>query len=234
MDRVAHIRTEEKKYHDLCFEKYKLFEPGSWLHKPVKSVMGVFEKFNDRQNMNVLDLGCGIGRNSIPMAETLKNRNGRIVCVDLLESAIEKLNEYSKEYGVQQCIETVLSDIEFFNIEENEYDVIIAVSVLEHVSTEEALARKLHEMTVGTKHNGINCIIINSNIREVVIESNVELDPMFEVNSSTDRLLEILDQQYKGWEVHSRLVKPMAFEIDRNDLPVKLSADCITFAVRKI
>ena len=83
--------------------------------------------------MNVLDLGCGIGRNSIPMAETLKNRNGRIVCVDLLESAIEKLNDYSKEYGVQQYIETVLSDIEHFDIIENEYDVIIAVSVLEHV-----------------------------------------------------------------------------------------------------
>ncbi|WP_068648190.1 class I SAM-dependent methyltransferase [Paenibacillus antarcticus] len=173
MNRIAHIRTEEKKYHDHCFEHYTLFEPGSWLHKPVKSVIDLLEHFNDRRDLKVLDLGCGIGRNSIPMAEILKNRNGRIVCVDLLESAIEKLNNYSKEYGVEQGIETVLSEIEHFDIKEAEYDVIIALSALEHVSSEEALIRKLHEMTVGTTCNGINCIIINSNIREVVKESNI-------------------------------------------------------------
>jgi len=234
MDKVAHIRTEEKKYHDQCFEQYTLFEPGSWLHKPVKTVMDILEHFSDRRDLKVLDLGCGIGRNSIPMAETLKNRNGRIVCVDLLESAIEKLNNYSKEYGVEQGIETVLSDIEHFDIKEAEYDIIIAVSALEHVSSEEVLVRKLHEMTIGTTCNGINCIIINSNIREVVKESNLALDPMFEVNLSTDRLLEILDQQYEGWEILDRKVKPLVFEIDRNSIQVNLSADCITFEAKKL
>ncbi|MEC0092293.1 class I SAM-dependent methyltransferase [Paenibacillus macquariensis] len=234
MDRVAHIRTEEKKYHDHCFEHYTLFEPGSWLHKPVKTVMDLLEHFNDRRDLKVLDLGCGIGRNSIPMAEAFKNRNGRIICVDLLESAIEKLNNYSKEYGVQQCIETILSDIESFDIKEAEYDAIIAVSALEHVSSEEALTRKLHEMTLGTRLNGINCIIINTNVREVVIDSNLALDPMFEVNLSTDRLLAILDQQYEGWEIMIRIVKPLIFEIDRNSIPVNLSADCITFEARRI
>lgn len=120
MDRIALIRTEEKKYHDLCYENHKLFEPGSWLHKPVKTVMDLMEEFSGQQNINVLDLGCGIGRNSIPIAETLKNRNGIVVCVDLLVSAIEKLQENSERFEVQQYIETVQSDIEYFHIAEDD------------------------------------------------------------------------------------------------------------------
>ncbi|MEM5621355.1 class I SAM-dependent methyltransferase, partial [Bacillus thuringiensis] len=34
MNRINYIRQEEKKYHNLCYEQYKLFEAGSWLHKP--------------------------------------------------------------------------------------------------------------------------------------------------------------------------------------------------------
>lgn len=234
MDRIALIRTEEKKYHDLCYENYRLFEPGSWLHKPVKTVMDLMVEFSGQQNLNVLDLGCGIGRNSIPIAETLKNRNGKVVCVDLLESAIEKLQEYSTKFEVQQYIETVLSDIEYFNIEEDEYDVIIAVSALEHVSSEEALERKLHEMAVGTKPNGVNCIIINSNIREIERDSNVDLEPMFEVNLVTDNMLELLDRQYRGWAIQTRLVKQLEYDIHRDEQLVSLLTDCITFVVKKV
>ena len=28
MNRIDYIRQEEKKYHDLCYEQYKLFETG--------------------------------------------------------------------------------------------------------------------------------------------------------------------------------------------------------------
>ncbi|MDQ0088501.1 2-polyprenyl-3-methyl-5-hydroxy-6-metoxy-1,4-benzoquinol methylase [Paenibacillus anaericanus] len=234
MDRIAIIRTEEKKYHDLCYENYKLFEPGSWLHKPVKTVMDLMEEFNGQQNLNVLDLGCGIGRNSIPIAETLKNRNGKVVCVDLLVSAIEKLQENSERFEVQQYIETVQSDIEYFHIAEDEYDVIIAVSALEHVSSEEALERKLHEMALGTKPNGMNCIIINSNIREIERDSNVDLEPMFEVNLATDNMLELLDRQYEGWAIQTRLVKQLEYDIYRDEQLVNLITDCITFVVKKI
>ncbi|MEK4511957.1 class I SAM-dependent methyltransferase [Paenibacillus sp. FSL K6-2524] len=234
MDRIALIRTEEKKYHDLCYENHKLFEPGSWLHKPVKTVMDLMEEFSGQQNINVLDLGCGIGRNSIPIAETLKNRNGIVVCVDLLVSAIEKLQENSEKFEVQQYIETVQSDIEYFHIEEDDYDVIIAVSALEHISSEEALERKLHEMAVGTKPNGMNCIIINSNIREIERDSNVDLEPMFEVNLATDNMLELLDRQYEGWAIQTRLVKQLEYDIYRDEQLVSLITDCITFVVKKI
>lgn len=234
MDRVSNIRSEEKKYHDFCYDNYTLFEPGSWLHRPVKTVIDLLEDYKDQEYLCVLDLGSGIGRNSIPIAESLKNRNGKVVCVDLLESAIDKLHSYSQKFGVEQFIVTRLSDIEQFTIEQEEYDIIIAVSALEHVSSERALKRKLKEMTFGTKANGSNCIIIGSNVKETNLENGQELDPMFEVNISTERMMELLDHQYAGWEVKKRFVKQLEYEIDRNRKPVKLTTDCITFVAKKL
>ncbi|WP_036646589.1 class I SAM-dependent methyltransferase, partial [Paenibacillus sp. oral taxon 786] len=178
--------------------------------------------------------GSGIGRNSIPIAESLKTRMGKVVCVDLLESAIDKLKSYSNKFGVEQYIVTRLSDIEQFRIEQDEYDMIISVSALEHVSSERALEIKLKEMTLGTKTNGSNCIIIGSNIKEVNLDNGQELDPMFEVNISTERMMELLDHQYSGWEIKKRFVKQLEYEIDRNGEPVKLTTDCITYVAKKI
>jgi 2-polyprenyl-3-methyl-5-hydroxy-6-metoxy-1,4-benzoquinol methylase len=234
MNRVEYIRAEEKKYHNSFYENYKLFEQGSWLHKPVKTVMDLMDGFKDIQYLRVLDLGCGIGRNSIPIAEKLRSRNGIVVCVDLLESAIEKLNYYSKEYEVQDCIESQISDIEHFNIAPMEYDFIVAVSALEHVSSERALVSKINEMALGTKIEGINCIIINSNVREITIETNKVLDPMFEVNITTQSILELLDQQYNGWEIQQRIIKQLDFDIERDGQLVRLTTDCITYVAKKI
>jgi 2-polyprenyl-3-methyl-5-hydroxy-6-metoxy-1,4-benzoquinol methylase len=208
LDRVAYIRSEEKKYHDFDYDNYNLFEPGSWLHRPVKIVIDLRDEYKDQEYLSVLDLGSGIGRNSVPIAESLKTRNGKVVCVDLLESAIDKLTSYSRKFGVEQYIVTRLSDIEHFRIEQDEYDIIISVP-LEHVSSESALEIKLKEMTLGTKTNGSNCIIIGSNIREVNLENGQELDPMFEVNISTERMMELLDHQYAGWEIKKRFVKQL-------------------------
>lgn len=234
MNRVDIIRTEEKKYHDFCYENYNLFEPGTWLHRPVRTVLDLLEQFEDNDYFSVLDLGSGIGRNSIPIAESMKNRNGKVVCVDLLYSAIENLRYYSEKVGVQDIIETRLSDIENFTINHTEYDLIIAVSALEHVSSEEVLVTTLNEMVLGTKINGVNCIIIGSNIREITLETNIELDPMFEVNLSTKRMLEILDAQYDGWEIQKRFVNELQYDIERDGQAVKLTTDCITFVAKNI
>ncbi|MEK5032285.1 class I SAM-dependent methyltransferase [Paenibacillus sp. FSL R7-0302] len=233
MDRLTRIRSEEKIYHDQCYDSSKLFEPGSWLHRPVTTVINLINQYKDQEYINVLDLGAGVGRNSIPIAESIKHRNGTVVCVDLLESAIAKLKSYSQQFGVEPYIVPILSDIEHFSIEPNDYDVIIAVSSLEHLSSAQVLEQKLSEMNAGTRAGGANCIIIASNIREVVLENEHELDPMFELNLSTESMTELLNRQFGGWETEQLTVKSLAFEINRNGQPVKLTSDCITFVARK-
>jgi SAM-dependent methyltransferase len=233
VNRIEHIRLEEKRYHDSCYEHHHLYEAGTWLHKPVKTVINLLEQFKQYEVLSVLDLGSGIGRNSIPIAESMKHRRGRVVCVDVLESAIDKLLANSVQFEILPFIDARLSDIENFLIGPEVYDLIIAVSSLEHVSSESALVRKISEMASGTKSNGVNCLIIGTNIKEVTMTTNIALDPMFEVNLTTERMLEILDHQYRGWEIQSRLFKPLEYEIERSEQPVKLTMDCITFVVKK-
>ncbi|MFD0676341.1 MULTISPECIES: class I SAM-dependent methyltransferase [unclassified Paenibacillus] len=249
-NRIETIRDGERKYHEACYDNYKLFEAGSWLHKPVKTVMETLKQFEDYGELTVLDLGCGVGRNSIPLAESIKSRSGVgrnsiplaesiksrsgvVVCVDLLESALSKLKSYSREYGVSDNIESALSDIGNYEIAANQYDYIVAVSALEHVASEQQLVQVLGRMVSGTKANGINCIIMSTNIEEIEMDSGIQLEPLMELNMTTGKAEELLARAYKGWKVLYTTVKPLQFNIERDGSSVILKSDCVTYVVQE-
>ncbi|NIK80028.1 ubiquinone/menaquinone biosynthesis C-methylase UbiE [Paenibacillus castaneae] len=231
--RIAKIREEERKYHESCYENYKLFEAGTWLHKPVKTVMDHLMQFQDNENISILDLGSGVGRNSIPMAETLKHRSGRVVCVDILESALNKLMNYSDHYDVKPYIEPVLCEIEDYNITENHFHYIVAVSTLEHVKSEALFVEVLMNMAAGTLPNGINCIIFNTNCRETDIRTGQDLQVFMEVNLSTEKAIHLFNDAYKGWQVIDMIIKKLEFTIERNGVPIRLTSDCLTYVAKK-
>lgn len=234
MDRLSFIRKAEKEYHDYCYENYKLFEKGSWLYKPVKTVMDVLPLFENQADLKVLDLGSGVGRNSIPIAKEIKSKNGKVVCVDLLDSALTKLREYSKEYEVDKVIETIKADIGHYKIATNEYDFILAVSTLEHIESKTVFEKVLQYMALGTKYGGINCIIVNSEIEEIDIKTNENLDVMMEINSKTTDMLNQLTNIYQDWEILSQIVKPLEYQIVRDNRDILLKTNAITFVVQKM
>ncbi|MFK7692938.1 class I SAM-dependent methyltransferase [Paenibacillus sp. HJGM_3] len=231
--RIAQIRQAERLYHEQCYDQYKLFESGSWLHRPVKTVMDTLARFEGAEGLQVLDLGCGVGRNSIPIAQAVQARGGRVVCVDLLQAALDKLQAYSEPLGVSACIEPRLSDIGTFGIAEREYDFIVAVSSLEHVESERVLGEVLHRMADGTRDGGINCLIMGTQIREVDVASDASRDPMIEVNLPTERAEQALAEAFAGWEVLLHTVRPLQFDIEREGRDVSLSCDCLTYVVRR-
>ncbi|MEK4694522.1 class I SAM-dependent methyltransferase [Bacillus sp. FSL M8-0063] len=233
MNRINYIRQEEKKYHDLCYEQYKLFETGSWLYKPVKTVMDLMEYFEGQNNLQVLDLGSGVGRNSIPIAQKIKNASGTVTCVDLLDSALTKLQTYSKEHDVFEVIKTEQAAIENYYIQPDTYDYIVAVSSLEHVKSEEDLTNLLHSMKKGTKTGGINCLIINSNIQEIDLHTKEELDALIEINLPTEHMIYLLKNIYKEWKEIKIEIKELAYNIVRNGKHIQLKTNAITFVVQK-
>ncbi|MCT1577710.1 class I SAM-dependent methyltransferase [Oceanobacillus kimchii] len=232
MDRIAKIRLEEKLYHDHFYEKFALFEKGSWLYKPVQTVLDIIPYFKGVEPLEVLDLGAGVGRNSIPIAEAISIRTGCITCVDLLDSAIEKLKEYSKIYQVEDRIQVVKQDIATFQIKPNTYDFIIAVSSLEHVRTESELDYVLHGMAEGTKQKGINCIIINSEVEEIDIKTGLHLEAQMEVNLRTADMTNKLKKAYQSWSVMKHVVKPLEYTIERQGKPVLMKTKAITYVVK--
>lgn len=233
MNRIDYIRQEEKKYHDLCYEQYKLFEIGSWLYKPVKTVMDLMDHFEGQNKLQVLDLGSGVGRNSIPIAQKLRNTSGTVTCVDLLNSALTKLQTYSKEHDVFEVIKTEQAAIENYHIDSNAYDYIVAVSSLEHVKSEEDFKNVLHSMKKGTKNGGINCLIINSNIQEIDLKTNEELEALIEINLPTEEIIRLLKSIYKGWKEVKVEIKELAYNIVRDERHIQLKTNAITFVVQK-
>ncbi|MGH0512999.1 class I SAM-dependent methyltransferase [Bacillus cereus] len=234
MNRIDYIRQEEKKYHDLCYEQYKLFEAGSWLYKPVKTVMDMLTYFRGQKDLQILDLGSGVGRNSIPIAQKIMNTGSAVTCVDLLDSALTKLQVYSKEHGVFEYIKTEQSAIEDYYIPSNTYNYIIAVSSLEHVKSIEDLKKVLHSMKNGTKSGGINCLIVNSNIQEIDLETNQELDALIEINLSTEEMIRTLKDVYSEWQEVKVEIKNLTYNIIRNGTHIQLNTNAITFVVQKL
>ncbi|GIO25549.1 class I SAM-dependent methyltransferase [Ornithinibacillus bavariensis] len=234
MNRIDHIRKEEKAYHDFCYDNYTLFEDGSWLHKPVSTVVELLPLFASYKMVNVLDLGSGVGRNSIPIAEWIREADvlGKVVCVDLLDSATEKLRAYAKQFHVSTLIEPIKSTIESYYIKKSAFDFIVAVSSLEHVETELALHTVLKDMAAGTKSGGINCIIINSDLEEIDVETSEKLDVRVEVNLSTEQMNHILENNYKGWTVLKSLVKQLEYKITRGEREILLRTKAITYVVK--
>ena len=230
---IDKIREAERASHLEIYSTAKLFESGSWLQKPVKTVLDILPLFEDYAELNVLDLGSGVGRNCIPVAQKFDNISCKIDCVDILDFAIQELKNNSIQYQVEKSINGIVSSIDDFIIEENHYDFILAVSALEHINSEKAFENKLKEIQKGTRQKGIVCMIINSEVNERNKETGETLVPQFEVNLKTSELSEMLENIFNGWEVLKQTIVSQRYDIPRENCTADLSTNVITIVARK-
>ncbi|EJR63816.1 hypothetical protein IK3_02903 [Bacillus toyonensis] len=88
-------------------------------------------------------------------------------------------------------------------------------------------------MKKGTKNGGINCLIINSNIQEIDLKTNEELEALIEINLPTEEMIRLLKSIYKGWKEIKLEIKELAFDIVRNERHIQLKTNAITFVVQQ-
>ena len=232
-DRLSRIRESEKKSHTAIYSNEELYHTDSWLSKPIKTVREVSELFSDYDRIRILDLGAGVGRNSIFLAERFKEIDCLIDCVDLLEIAIDKLMENAAEHGVSGYINGTVKSIEEYAIEPDSYDLIMAVSALEHVDSKASFIAKLKGMKQGIRPGGVILLVVNSEIREINAETSEELEPQFEVNLPTAEMQTILSEAFRGFRVIKKSVVAQEYDIPRENTTSRLSTNVITFVVSK-
>lgn len=232
-ERLKRIRESERKSHIEIYTDEKLYATDSWLKKPIKTVRDIVPLFEDYSSLRVLDLGSGVGRNSIYVAECFRDRDCRVDCVDLLELAIEKLHENAKEHNVEASIRGIQKSIEEYNIEAETYDFIMAISALEHIDTEESFRKKLWEIRDGLREKGVVCLVINSEVQEKNAETNEAVDAQFEVNLPTAKMQEYLGRLFEGWNVLKTTMNTQEYDIPREGFVSRLSTKVVTFVARK-
>ena len=104
----------------------------------------------------------------------------------------------AREHNVILNINGIKKSIEEFKIDSQSYDFIMAISALEHIDTEESFLIKLNEIKNGLRENGIACFVINSNVREMNLDTKEIVDAQFEVNLPTEKLQEYLREVFNG------------------------------------
>ena len=234
VDRLKQIRESEQKSHIEMYSKNELFQEGSWLRKPIKTILDLLPEFKKHKELRVLELGCGVGRNCIAVAKEYTDIPCIIDCVDILEIAIEKLYQNAREYGVESNINGVVQPIEDFEIAENTYDFIIAVSALEHIDSKEMFMQKLAEINLGMREQGIVCLVVNSSVKENDKATGEVIPAQFEVNLPTEELQRLLEQSFAGWKLMKTMMKKQQYDIPREGGISDLKTTVVTFVARKV
>ena len=231
--RLDEIRKAEAESHTQAYTSHSLFSPGSWLAKPVKTVIELLQLFEGYTQFAALDLGSGIGRNSIPVAQHFSGIPCRVDCVDILELAIAKLNENAQQYGAVNSIRGIVSAIDDYEITADSYDLVMAISALEHIASQSAFEKKLAEIRDGLRHGGIACLIINSGVIEHDNVTGQELLPQFEVNLPTSQMQDLLEKTFADWKVIKHTIVHQKYDIPRENGIADLETDVVTYVVRK-
>lgn len=232
-NRIDRIRKAEADSHLQMYSEFELFDEGSWLSHPVKTVMELLPHFAAYPSIRVLDLGCGVGRNSIPIAKAFSHIPCIVDCVDILPYAIEKLHTNACAHGVEKMIYGIVRPIEKYDIQPDTYDLAIAVSALEHICSHDAFVAKLYELADGMRNGGIICTIISTDILERDLATDEALLPQFELNLSAQTLRDDILQCFDGFSVLSETRVPQQYVIPRDGRQVNLSASVHTYILKK-
>lgn len=227
-------RQAEAGYHSNFYKNNELFEEGTWMSRPMPMVMEMLERLLvHKQQLRVLDLGCGVGRHTIPIAQLLSDTNSEVIGVDLLDEAVDGLRKYAKQYEVDHIVQAEKADVEHYRIQPNAFDFIAACSCLEHTSSKEAFLETVERLKEGTRLGGIHCITMSTSVEEKEIQTGRQIQPLIELNLPTSEVIALLEQAYEGWNILFQEHVTQTIQEEKYDKPTEFRCELLRFAVQK-
>ncbi len=113
------------------------FWVGYLLISPLRTLMQNPQKILSQHvtsGMKVLDIGCGMGFFSLPLAQMVGS-NGEVICVDVQEKMIKSLKKRAQKAGLTDRIETRISHQNSLGLNDlnEEIDFALAFAVIHEV-----------------------------------------------------------------------------------------------------
>jgi SAM-dependent methyltransferase len=230
-------RLETLNYHRHYYGKHQLFDKHSWLAGPDIGLMKLIEKeLNSvKSTIRILDLGSGVGRNAVPMAMALKRARltAEIVCVDVLTDSIEILKENSLKYGVDKMITAVVADNDDFVIAPESFDLIAAISVIEHCAGKANVLNLLNSVARGLKNNGLVRLEMTTDRNVVELDSKEPVASPVETPLTEIEVRKLLSTIFSDFAVLSLDVFPYEETIERNGKTLLWRSTQVNFSAKK-
>lgn len=123
-------------YHQLLYSNiarfYDLFLYMNSYKRAVDYFVGQIS-FDDNQTIKLLDVGAGTGLYTLAILKRFPN--SRITAIDINENMVRRLKSNLKSRSLTNSVKTIVSDARYPipEIEGDEYDLIVAGGLLEHV-----------------------------------------------------------------------------------------------------
>jgi cyclopropane fatty-acyl-phospholipid synthase-like methyltransferase len=231
MDIIERARAYERDYHENIYGSHGLFEPGTWLYKPAAYATKSFDLVQKHNDVRVLDLGGGVGRHSIPAAQHF-GESSKIVCVDLLASAIEKLSQNAERLGVANRVAGIAADVEILELSEPQ-DLILSISCIEHVPTKQRLEKLIERLQTATTPKGIHCFMMITNNEWIDSTNDKKLTPLIEQNLTSKETIDMLEILYSDWKIHDLSTKDWQATQLMGGKEVILKSTCVQFTAQK-
>lgn len=129
-ERFAAARAQTIRNHEDLYRRSGLGDAGTWLARPSPFVLDAIGAVDAAIPVVAYDLGAGVGRHTITMAQQLP-AGSTVIAVDLLRSALDRLERtVGASPGVAvRTVEADLADFEFGD----SASLIVAFSALEHL-----------------------------------------------------------------------------------------------------
>ncbi len=226
-------RQETIRYHEEYYGAHKLFEKGSWLENHDAEIATIISGLQDVPNPRILDIGCGVGRNALPLATSLRDAGVEVVCLDVLESAIEMLKQNAMEHRVVENIKAQPFDMDDLVIEENSFDVILAISVLEHSKSLGRISDILQQIVQGTRDGGFNRMTFSTNRKVIDVKTGEEINTEVETRLIQDDLIALLERVYTDWPSKRISLIPYSEEFDYKNHRVLWTCSDVSLIARK-
>jgi ubiquinone/menaquinone biosynthesis C-methylase UbiE len=106
----------------------------------------IFETVRVQDGLSVLDLGCGVGKQTIPLAEAV-GRLGQVLAVDLSQRALDVLYQKASAQSLGERVKVLccgFDDLEDFLNEPNQFDLVMSCFSLYYANEPEKVFRTVH------------------------------------------------------------------------------------------